>query len=56
MDTLKEVLTGIPWYGWIAIVAIMAGTVKKVIGMTQRHEERLEQIRNGMDPGPVEDD
>jgi hypothetical protein len=49
----------IPWYAWIPIVAIICGTVVKVINMQHRHVERLAMIQHGMDPGekprPVEE-
>ncbi len=50
MDTIADILRGIPWFAWVAIVAILAGMSKSVIHMTQRHEQRMEMIKRGMDP------
>lgn len=46
---LAEFLMGIPWFAWVAIVAIVCGTVSQTIAQCQRHFERLEMIRQGMD-------
>lgn len=47
---MKEILVGIPWFAWIAIVAMLFGMVKAVIQMNHSHEERMERIKQGMDP------
>lgn len=44
--------TSMPWYAWIAIVAIVCGAITKMLSMTHEHRERLEMIRQGMNPGP----
>ena len=51
MDSLTEVLRAMPWFAWIAIVAIIGETVRRVIKMSHQHRERLEMIQQGMDPG-----
>ena len=51
MDALVEVLRTLPWYAWIAIVGIISGTVHKVFKLSHQHRERMEMIRQGMDPG-----
>lgn len=45
-----SILESIPWYAWIAIVAIVCGTVSKVIAMSHRHRERMMMIQVGMRP------
>ena len=30
MDALMQSLANIPWYGWVAIVAIVSGVVLKI--------------------------
>jgi hypothetical protein len=48
-DTFR-LLTSIPWFAWIAIVAIISGCVSGVVKMRYQHLERLEMIRQGMNP------
>ena len=45
-----DVLIGIPWFAWIAIVAIVSSSVAQVIARRFRHVERMEMIRHGMNP------
>lgn len=52
METFKEVLTSIPWFAWVAIVAIIGGITSGIIKMILRHSERMEMIERGIDPGP----
>jgi hypothetical protein len=49
-DNLWTFLSSIPWWSWIPIVAIVGGVVQSIIGMNQKHRERLEMIQRGMDP------
>lgn len=50
MNSFYNVLNALPWYAWIAIVGIIGGTVRSVVAMNHRHRERVEMIRQGMDP------
>jgi hypothetical protein len=43
-------LTAIPWFGWVAIVAIVCGCISGIVQMKFRHRERIEMIRQGMNP------
>ena len=43
-------LDGIPWFGWIAIVAIVCGFISGLAKIGCRHRERIEMIRHGMYP------
>jgi hypothetical protein len=49
-----ELFYAIPWFAWIAIVAIVGGaisnTVTSVARMTYRHRERMAMIQMGMHP------
>ena len=45
-----QFLMGIPWFGWVAIVAIVCGSVTKIIAQSQGHFERMKMIRQGMHP------
>ena len=51
METFERILSSIPWFGWVAIVAIVCGTITSAIRLTNSHAERMEKIRMGMDPG-----
>ena len=50
MDAVKELVQSMPWYGWVAIVAILGGTVKGVVASSLRHQERMAMIKQGVDP------
>ncbi len=50
MDSLWSALAGLPWYAWIAIIAIVGGTIRSIVAMNHKHQERIEMIRQGMDP------
>ena len=45
-----HVLTAIPWFGWVAIVAMICGCVSGAIQQRCRHAERMEMIRQGLNP------
>ncbi len=47
---VHDLVSSMPWFGWIAIVAIISGTVKQVICTSHRHLERIAMIRMGMNP------
>ena len=49
-DNFWSFLSGIPWFTWIPIVAIVGGITQSIIVQNQKHRERLEMIRQGMDP------
>jgi hypothetical protein len=50
-DTIWTFLDKIPWVAWIPIVAILVGGIGGILRMNQRHRERMEMIRQGMNPG-----
>jgi hypothetical protein len=50
-DNVWTFLMSIPWWVWLPIVAIIAGLIRQAISMSQKHQERLEMIRHGMNPG-----
>ena len=56
MDSLTQVLHALPWFAWIAIAAIIGATVRRVVKMSQLHRERMEMIRQGLDPGEAPKD
>jgi hypothetical protein len=55
MEALSNLIAGMPWFGWVAIVAIVMGVTYSIVLASMRHTERMEQIRQGMDPGPERD-
>jgi len=50
-------LTALPWFAWVAIVAILIGGINQIVKAILTHNERMEKIRHGLDPdasqGPV---
>ena len=49
-ESFWNFLSHIPWFAWIPILAIIFGTIKGLVSMSHRHQERMEMIRQGMDP------
>ncbi len=45
-----EILRSIPWFAWIAIIAIISSAVVSLVGLIHRHDERMAMIKQGMDP------
>ena len=45
-----QFLTSIPWFAWIAIVAIVCGAFTQVVNRHYEYEERMEKIRQGINP------
>lgn len=50
LDSFWQFLGHIPWWAWIPIVAIIAGTITRLVAMSHKHQERMEMIRHGIDP------
>ncbi|MBK8267613.1 MAG: hypothetical protein IPK83_04635 [Planctomycetes bacterium] len=50
MANLANILAAFPWWAWIAVIAILGGLIRQVISMNHKHRERMEMIRQGMDP------
>ena len=49
-DQFWRFLSTIPWYAWIAIVAIVGGIIRQIVVMSHKHQERMAMIRQGIDP------
>ena len=45
-----EILRSIPWFAWIAIIAIVSSAVVSLVRLIHRHDERMAMIKQGMDP------
>jgi len=45
----------IPWYAWVAIVAILGGSATSMTKAIVNHRERIERIRAGDPPTETED-
>jgi hypothetical protein len=41
---------GIPWFAWIAIIAIVMGGIGQILRQRNKHVERMEMIRQGINP------
>ena len=52
---MYEIVKSIPWFGWIPIVAIICGSVMFIVSAVHRHAERMEMIKQGMDPSKNDD-
>jgi hypothetical protein len=59
MVEATSVLGALPWFAWIAIVAVICGSVTKMIAMSHAHAERMAMINGGINPdakgAPVEE-
>jgi hypothetical protein len=47
---IPQVLGAIPWFGWVAIVAIVCSTITGALHRAMSHRERMAMIQNGMNP------
>jgi hypothetical protein len=50
MQPFVSILSSIPWFAWIAIVAIVCSTIQCLAKTSMRHKERIAMIRMGMHP------
>ncbi|WP_152050794.1 hypothetical protein [Tautonia marina] len=55
MSNVWTVLASIPWFAWIAIVAITSGSVAGIFHSWFQHRERMAMIRQGMRPDLAEE-
>jgi hypothetical protein len=53
METAVPILATLPWFAWIAIVAIVGGSVCGTLKTLIIHRERMAMIRHGMHPDSV---
>ena len=40
----------LPWFAWVAIVAIVSGSVSGLLSAWMKHRERMAMIQHGMNP------
>ena len=52
---MQSILQSMPWYGWIAIVAIICGAFQAIVKSIHRHEQRMAMINKGQDPSKLGD-
>ncbi len=56
---MYEILARLPWVAWVPIVAIICGSlvcvVMFVVNAIHRHAERMEMIKQGLDPSKIDD-
>jgi hypothetical protein len=50
MTSAVSVLNAMPWFAWIAIVAIVCGTIGDLLKRSIRHRERMAMIQQGINP------
>ncbi len=50
MEHVVSSWSTIPWFAWIAIVAIVCSTLQCLAKSSMRHRERIAMIRMGMNP------
>jgi hypothetical protein len=50
MTSVVTILNALPWFAWIAIVAIMCGTIDDLLKRSIKHRERMAMIRQGINP------
>jgi hypothetical protein len=50
MNSAITIVDAIPWYAWIAVVAIISGTISGIVKMLVTHKERMTMIQHGMNP------
>lgn len=50
MNGIQQILNAMPWYAWIAVIVLAGGIVRQIVSMSHKHRERMEMIRQGMDP------
>jgi hypothetical protein len=43
MDPLWSILSSIPWYGWVAIIAIVCGTIVKLAARSDEPSHACDQ-------------
>ncbi len=51
-----DFLKAIPWFAWIAIIAILAGAFQSIVKVIHSHEEKMAMIKQGMDRSKVDED
>ncbi|RUL85956.1 hypothetical protein [Tautonia sociabilis] len=54
MQSAAQLLSSIPWFAWIAIVVILSGSISGAFCSWLKHRERIEMIRQGMNPDASE--
>ena len=52
MQDFWQWTASLPWYAWVAIVAIVGGVATKITTMVLTHRERMEAIRQGRGDDP----
>ena len=50
MTGVVTIINALPWFAWIAIVAIVCGTIDGVVKRSIKHRERMAMIQHGIHP------
>jgi hypothetical protein len=53
MTNVVPLVATLPWFAWIAIVAIVSSTVGGIVKTLIIHRERMAMIRQGIPPDAV---
>lgn len=53
MGGIASIIGSIPWFGWIAIIAIVSSAISQCLRWHYQHVERMEMIRQGMNPDAI---
>lgn len=47
---MHGIIQALPWFAWVAIIAIVGGCITSITRMCMRHRERMAMITQGMHP------
>jgi hypothetical protein len=50
MSGIVSILNSLPWFAWIAIVAVVCGTIDDLLKRSIKHRERMAMIQQGINP------
>jgi phosphatidylserine synthase len=50
MTSIVSILNALPWFAWIAIVAIVCGSIDGAVKRSIKHRERMAMIHHGINP------
>jgi uncharacterized membrane protein (DUF106 family) len=53
---MMSMLSAIPWYAWVAIIAIIGGVISGIVSQIINHRERMAMIERGMNPYATDDE
>ena len=54
MTEAHTILTSMPWFAWVAVVAVISGCISGILKMKHQHTERMAMIQQGMNPDALD--